>query len=228
MWNEIYNKELIYAPNCYTKCDGYCCNNFFGKYFSFLDKEAVILPLIDEEYKEYKQRGGIKNITETKKEIKFNDNKIFTIYLLKCKEKGLCNPHSNRPFICRTYPYLPTVDEYGNINGVIFAALIDNIINPYFHPCPLTKEEDIKQQLISNLSDIKFTPKMILALKLSELLIKYLQKEIDEFIDDKNIKSVIKKFEKIFLTNKIFKNPKFKQEANKIYNNLKRVYGDFL
>jgi len=228
MWNKVYEKEFIFAPECYKSCNSYCCNNFFGEYFSFLDKEAVILPLIDEEYEVYKKRGGIKNITETKKEITFNDNKKLTLYLLKCKEHGLCSPHNNRPFICRIYPYLPKVDLEGNIEGLLYASLIDNIIEKNYHPCPLTKQNDIKEELLNNLKDIKFTPKTILALKLAELLIIYLQKEIKEFINEKNKALVIKKFEKIFLGNKIFKNEQFKKEANEIYMKMKKRYGEFL
>ena len=226
-WSEIYEKDFIYVNECYKLCDGYCCKNFFGEYFKFLDKEAVILPLIDEEYEEYKKRGGIENINATKKEIFFED-KIFTFYLLKCKEKGLCNPHLNRPFICRVYPYLPVVDIDGNIIDFVYAALIDNLVNRDFHKCPLVKEESIKNSLKNNLKDISFSPKMIFALNLANLLVKYLKIYIPERMENSNIKDIVKKFEMLFLSNKIFKDKNFQLETKEIYNKVKDRYGDFL
>lgn len=228
-WNKIYEKNFIYANECYKTCDGYCCKNFFGTHFKFLDKDAVILPLIDDEYNEYKKRGGIKNINDiVKKEIPFDD-KIFTLYLLKCREKGLCNPHNNRPFICRIYPYFPVIDLDGNVVDFVYASLIDNLVDENYHKCTLIKDNSILKELRKNLLDISFSTKMILGLKLVELLIKYLKSYIPNKIDNKNKEqNIVTKFEMLFLSNKIFKNENFQLEAKQIYSQIKEKYGNFL
>ncbi len=222
MWSEIYQKELFLAPNCYKECDGYCCNNFFGKYYNILDKDSVILPMIDEEYEEYKKRGGIKNITEKKYEIKIKDKK-FVFYLLGCKEKGLCNPHSNRPFICRVYPYLPKVNIKGEIIGFNYASMMDIFYSSKkTHKCPLVTKDYIQQSIKQNLP--KLTPKMIFALILIDEVFKEIKKFIPEYIDKSDIQKFITKFEMLMLSSKVFKNI----NIEKIYEEVKKEYGEFL
>ena len=226
-WAEIYDKELIYAPNCWMECDGYCCQNFFGKHFKFLDKESVILPLIEEEYAEYKKRGGIENLKETKKTIPIKDKSI-TLYLLKCQEKGLCNPHQNRPFICRVYPYFPVVSQTGEIIDFTYAALMDNLVSKEYHKCPLTKEERTKKEIVKNLGTIE-DPKIIFIFMLTNLLIEHLKKYIPDRIDSpRSERKLVAKFEKLILGNKIFKDKSFKDEAAAIYDALVKQYGEFL
>jgi Fe-S-cluster containining protein len=218
-WSKLYEKELFRADNCYLKCDSYCCNNFFGKYYNFLDKDSVVLPLIDEEYEIYKKRGGIKNIKEKKYELNIGEKK-FIFFLLYCKEKGLCKPHTNRPFICRTYPFLPKVNEYGEIIGFNYASLFDIFFNKENHNCPLVKDKKIYNEWKQNLPE--FSPKMIFALMLLDALIEELKKLDLNFSE--SMKQSVNKLELILLSGKVFK----KIDVTKIYEKVKKVYGEFL
>jgi len=221
-WSEIYQKELFLAPECYKECSGYCCNNFFGKYYKILDKESVVLPMIDDEYEEYKKRGGIKNVKEKRYEIKVKDKK-FVFYLLSCKEKGLCNPHSNRPFICRIYPYLPKVNEKGEIIGFNYASIMDIFYSSKEkHNCPLVRKDYIKEEIKKNLP--KLSAKMIFALILVDEVFKEIKKFLPEYIDQNDKKKFISKFEMVILSGKIFKNI----DIVSIYEKVKQYHGEFL
>jgi len=227
-WDKIYKQEFFNAPNCYKECDSYCCNNFFGKYYNFLDKDAVIIPMLDDEYKVYKKRGGIKNIKEKKYKIEVTSNRFLTFYLLSCKEKGLCNPHSNRPFICRIYPYIPKVDYNSNIIGYNYASFMDIFYsNSIKHNCPLVAKDEnkIKEQIENNLP--KFDPKMIFVLTLIDEVIKHIKKYLPENIDKldiENQKKFIAKFEMLMLSGKAFK----EVDIGKIYKDISKIYGEFL
>jgi Fe-S-cluster containining protein len=226
-WSEIYDKELFLAPNCYLTCNGYCCNNFFGKYYSILDKESVILPMVDDEYQEYKKRGGIKNVNAKRYSIKIED-KEFVFYLLSCKEKGLCNPHQNRPLICKIYPYIPKVDTNGKIIDFNFASLMDIFYSfDEVHSCTLVKKEAdrIKSDITRNLPklDGKITFALILIDEAIKNIKKYLPQKIDTLSQNEQ-KKFIKKFEMLMLSGKAFK----EIDIQKLYEKVKNHYGEFL
>jgi len=227
-WNEIYDKELFQAPGCHTQCGGYCCNNFFGRYFNFLDKNSVALPLIDEEYEVYKKRGGVKNIKEKKYSIEVVKNKFLTFYLLSCKESGFCDPHSNRPFICKIYPYMPRVDYDSNIIGYNYASFMDIFYSDEkHHNCPLVAKEGnrIQDEITRNLP--KLSPKMIFALMIFDEVIRNIRSSLPaniDLLDEKDKKIFFAKFEMLMLTGRPFKNI----QTEKIYYELKKRSGEFL
>ena len=77
----------------------------------------MALPLLEKEFNEYKKSGGIIGLEEAKKieEFKLKNGAILRIFWLHCSLVGLCNPHQNRPLICKLYPFLPKVDNRGRI-----------------------------------------------------------------------------------------------------------------
>jgi Fe-S-cluster containining protein len=227
-WREIYETEFFQAPGCYLECGGYCCNNFFGKYYRFLDSESVVLPLIDDEYEIYRKRGGIENVDAKKYEIEVKPRKKLVFYLLHCREKGLCKPHTNRPLICRIYPYLPKLDDWGKGVGWQYASLMDIFYSSaQRHSCPLVREnaETIKREIMENMP--AWSPKMILALQLIDALIENIKTMIPEKIDTLNEeeqRALIAKFEMLILSGKAFK----AIDMAGIYDRLAKVHGDFL
>ena len=105
--------EFVNFPKCYESCGGYCCKGFKNANFKFFDGSYVALPLLEKEFNEYKKSGGIIGLEEAKKieEFKLKNGAILRIFWLHCSLVGLCNPHQNRPLICKLYPFLPKVDN---------------------------------------------------------------------------------------------------------------------
>jgi len=225
-WNKIYKEELFTAKNCYLECGGYCCNNFFGQYYSILDKNNVVLPMSDDEYNEYKKHK-VDNLKEKKYQIKIKD-KEFIFYLLFCNEKGLCNPHQNRPLICKIYPYIPKVNLEGEVIGFNYASFMDLFYSAKDkHNCPLVfkDEKRIQDEIIKNLPklDAKMIFIFILLDKVMEKLKSYFPTNIDK-LNQTELKKFILKFEMLLLTGKVFK----KINIEEIYEDVKNIYGDFL
>ena len=104
MYNHL---EFINFPKCYEGCGGYCCTGFKNNNFNFFSSEVMALPLLEKEFNEYKKSGGIIGLEEAKKieEFKLKNGAILRIFWLHCSLVGLCNPHQNRPLICKLYPF---------------------------------------------------------------------------------------------------------------------------
>jgi len=225
-WSELYEREFFSAPGCYLECGGYCCNNFFGRYYAILDRESVMIPMTDDEYEVYRSRGGIENVTVTRHEIAIGEGKRFVFYLLSCKEKGLCRPHANRPMVCRLYPRLPRVDEYGEIIGFNEASLMDLFYQKSAHPCPLVaKDQGVEEQIARNFP--KPDAKTIFALMLADAVMKALVRLLPEKLDtadEEQIRRLARRFEAAMLGGKIFRSI----DVVSIYKKVAAVHGEFL
>ena len=238
-WDKIYNSEFIHAPNCWKSCGGYCCKNFYGDQFKILDKQGVALPLLEAEYEYYKSIGGIKNITEPAKKRTFtlNNGKSFSIYILSCSCKGLCNPHNARPLVCRIYPYFPLVNASGDIEGFEYSALMDLFYRDpdKNHKCTLVREQaqKVKNELSINLQPLLADPQVVFIFMCLKELVSRLKTKMAGFIDnldDESKKRFIAKYEWMILTGKPWADKEFGERITAIYEEVKVANGnvDFL
>ena len=238
-WKEVYSKDMIYAPNCWKTCEGYCCKNFYGKYQSVLDNKGVALPMLESEYAHYKAIGGIENIPKPaqKRTFTLENGKSFNIYVLSCTAGGLCNPHGHRPLICRIYPYFPVLNEHGDILDFEFAALMDLFYsNPKkFHKCTLVRERDeqVKADLRKNIQPLLQDPEVIFVFMCLKALVDRLKDKMDGHIDgldDAQMKKFINKYEWMVLSGKPWRDSAFSQQISQIYERVKKAHGnrDFL
>ncbi|MDY3114065.1 MAG: hypothetical protein SOW25_07065 [Helicobacter sp.] len=230
-WEAIYKLDFINFTDCYKTCDSYCCKNFLGKHFKILDKEAVILPLLESEFNFYQKKGGISGIKDIKKEVfKLKNQKEFSLYFLTCTCKGLCTPHNLRPLICRIYPYFPCVSTRGEIIGFKAASFMDLFFKDNsFHPCTLVREHSIELQnsLRESLKPLMRYPLLIFSFKALEILAKFLELKMQ---DEANIfsESFFKKLEWNLISRKAWSVEACKNEISTSYDEIAKIYGDFL
>lgn len=234
-WSEVYNKEFVNSPECWNTCGGYCCKNFYGEHFNILDKNGVILPLLESEYLYYQEVGGISNINipARKRTFKILNGKEFSIYLLSCNCGGLCNPHGHRPLICRIYPYFPVVDQYGTIFDFEFSALMDLFYKDpaTSHKCTLVREESVRIQneLRVSLKPLLRDPEIVFIFRVLKLLVDRLKEKMGEHIDkldEKQLKKFISKYEWMILSGKPWSDSEFSQQVLEIYNEVKLAFND--
>ncbi|MDA3969557.1 hypothetical protein [Helicobacter ibis] len=224
IWEYIYNTEFVAFKDCHLTCNGYCCT--MNKEFSILSK--ITLPLLEDEYSYYEQNGGISNIDEIKKEeFTLLNGKNLTLYYLICDCKGLCNPHSMRPLICRIYPFIPKISYKGECEGFLYASFFDVIYNDTNHPCTLVREhkEEIFENLKEKLEPLLHEPKLIFAFKALEIVYSYLLAKLDLTQD---INTLNKKLEFLLLSRKAWNNEDFKQEITQSYEKIVKNFGEFL
>lgn len=225
IWEYVYNTEFVAFKDCYLSgCGGYCCD--ISKDFSIIS--SITLPLLEEEYNYYRQKGGIQNINDFKKEeFILQNGKKFTLYYLICNCKGLCNPHSMRPLICRIYPFIPKVSFKGECEGFLYASLFDVIYNDLNHPCTLAREnkEEIFITLQEKLKPLLLKPKLIFAFKTIEILYTHLLSRLNL---NKDLSKCNKRLEFLLLSRKAWKSEAFKHEISQAYEEIAKNFGDFL
>lgn len=235
-WKKIYSTSFFDAPQCWTTCDGYCCKNFFGNYFTIFNKDSVVLPMFEDEYLYYESIGGIKNIPKaTKHTFELNSKEKFSVYFTKCNAKGMCDPHCARPLICRIYPYFPIVNVKGEIIDFEYAAFMDLFYeNKLNHPCTLVREQSaqIKQQIQNSFQEsLKENPKLIFTFKLLELLALFVKNHFPIHLDklsEEEKKTFFKNYEITMLKGTIWKKEEFKNKVLQTYIQIKNHYGNFL
>lgn len=236
-WKDIYDTQFVFFDDCWKTCDGYCCKNFFGGYLNILDKDSVVLPMLEDEFLYYQSIGGISNITDTPKKQTFTlkNGKEFTIYFLSCKCKGMCEPHSSRPIICKIYPYFPIVDYNGEILGYENCALMDIFYSDkHKHKCTLVNTHNIQLSLQLDVSMKKLLkyPIFIFTFMVMKLFIDKLRDNMPhkiDLLDDNGKKKFFLKYEMNILSGKPWKRNSFADEIVDIYNKVASRYGaDFL
>lgn len=237
MYNHL---EFINFPKCYEGCGGYCCTGFKNNNFNFFSSEVMALPLLEKEYKQYIKSGGIKEKVELKKieEFRLKNSRILKIYWLYCNAKGLCDPHENRPLICKLYPLLPKVDSSGKILDFFSASLFDLFYDKFSHPCLLISDsfEEVKEQLKISVKVLLDDPLYIFAFRVCYLLCEYLKEYLKKkfgshFIADINrgeVQEFWQKVQWLLLTRKAWRNEKFYSEVCDIYDEIANVWGEFL
>lgn len=232
--------EFVNFPKCYESCGGYCCKGFKNANFKFFDGSYVALPLLEKEFNEYKKSGGIIGLEEAKKieEFKLKNGAILRIFWLHCSLVGLCNPHQNRPLICKLYPFLPKVDNKGEILDFFSATFFDLFYDKSSHPCTLVAqhEDEVKAQLKNSLEPLLKDPLYIFAFRACELLAVYLRnllkKEFGSYlinkINDENHAKFWQKAEMLLLLRKAWRNQEFYNEICDIHDEIAQIWGEFL
>ncbi|WP_169752727.1 hypothetical protein [Campylobacter mucosalis] len=223
-WKNIYSSEFIHSPKCYESgCNGCCCKNFFAPdKFRINNSQNATLPILKTEFDFYKANGGICGLDEPKKlEFVLLNGKKFIIYMLNCTKKGLCNPHSNRPLICRLYPFLPRINPQGEIKGFYEASLMDI----FETRCTLVNNDNIKEKLKTLLKPFLNNPEIIFALMVGEKLNQYLKEYMNQNFhrDDRFYHNL----EFVLMSLKAWNNQKFKQEIADIYDQVFSIGGGY-
>ena len=177
-----YKKEYIYAPKCYESCAGYCCAGFTNENFKLIRSNFIALPLFDIEYQEYLKAGAIDGMEVAKKSEKFRlkGGQTITLHWLHCDKKGLCNPHANRPLVCKLYPILPKVSPNGEILGFFNGTIFDLFFSDKSHPCTLIRQnrQETQDMLKANLKDLLKDPNYIFIFMAANIAVEHLQNYI--------------------------------------------------
>ncbi len=235
-----YKIEFVNFPKCYEDCNSYCCRGFNNEHFKMIKYDFVAIPLLEKEFLEYKKSGGIKGLEEPKKieVFKLRGGQIIKIFWLQCHLKGLCNPHSNRPLMCKVYPLMPKVNNKGEIKDFLPATFFDLFFDDTTHPCTLVakSKEDVKRQLNTSLAPLLSDPLYIFAFRACEVLAKYLKDELikdfgSHFISNipkEQISKFWQKVEMLLLFRKAWRNEKFYNEISDIHDEIAAIWGEFL
>ncbi len=239
-FKNLKDKEYVFFKECYKTCNGYCCNNFHADKFKFINKDNVILPMIEHEFLAMQNSGGMDNVKDYKeKTFTLKCGKKLKVYFLECGVKGLCSPHCNRPLICKIYPYFPLVNENGDFLGVREVAMLDLFYkDDKNHPCTLvnTHKEQLLKEYKQSIKELLKEPIMIFIFMLLEILDKYLMNYFKGYYDepfldvlDENAKKdFFAKYETNALLFKAYRNNGFADEVNDLYLRLEAKYGEKL
>ncbi|EGK8007577.1 hypothetical protein IO395_001488 [Campylobacter lari] len=235
-FDTLQDKEFIFAPQCYKTCNGGCCHNIHAQYFKFNKSSAVILPMLEVEYLSLKQAGNTYLENGKVNTLTLKNGKKINIYFAKCDLKGLCNPHSLRPLICKLYPYYPQVDYDGNFLGVKPCALFDIFYkDAQKHYCTIThkKSDDFLKEFEQNTQVLRREPIMIFVFKALEVV----EETLKQYTYDHYGKAVYLEeltheekfdffaFQEInSMTMQAYRNEKFISKIQDIYDNLEVRY----
>ena len=123
-WNAIYESDLVYEANCWTKCgDAHCCS--FSQHksrFMFMGrKHFQELPLLPGEYEYLAQTGRLRQFGEYKHkrtELALQGGDVVVLDSIVSYRPGCACEHAHRPTICRLYPLFPVFDIDGRLVGV--------------------------------------------------------------------------------------------------------------
>lgn len=235
-----YKTEFIHSPQCYKTCNSYCCSGFQNENFSFIKHNFVMLPLLEHEFKEYKKNGCVKGLEEPKniESFKLKNGHIVRLYWLQCELGGLCQPHQNRPLICKLYPFLPKVNAKGDILGYMPATFFDMIFDKDNHPCTLVRESShkLQEELNNSLAPLLKEPAYIFAFMVCELLLERLQSMLNNkfgsYLLNKIPKNKTKEYyqnlEISLLLRSNWKNKEFFDKVNEIHDQIAKIWGEFL
>ncbi|MEE3705414.1 hypothetical protein V2I29_07480 [Campylobacter sp. CX2-8023-23] len=235
-----YKQEYIYSPKCYESCGGYCCAGFTNQHFKLIRSNFIALPLFDIEYQEYLKAGAIDGMEMAKKSEKFKlkGSQTFTIHWLHCDKKGLCNPHQNRPLICKLYPILPKVNAKGEIIGFFNGTIFDIFFTDFSHPCTLIKEQrkNIEDMLKANLKELLKNPNYIFIFKVAQIVVEHLQNYIKAkfgtYIIDEIPSNKVAEFwsqiEMAMVLRRAWNSDKFISDINRAYEEIAKIWGEFL
>ncbi len=235
-----YKQEYIYTPKCYESCAGYCCAGFTNPNFKLIRSNFIALPLFDIEYQEYLKAGAINGMEVAKKSEKFKlkGGQTIILHWLHCDKKGLCNPHSNRPLVCKLYPILPKVSSSGEILGFFNGTIFDLFFSDKSHPCTLIREnrQETQDMLKSNLTDLLKDPNYIFIFKAAQIAVEHLQNYIKDifgtYIIDEIPQDKVALFwgevEMAMMLRRAWNTPKFIDDINEAYENIARIWGEFL
>ncbi|WP_086251358.1 hypothetical protein [Campylobacter devanensis] len=235
-----YKKEYIYAPKCYESCAGYCCAGFTNPNFKLIRSNFIALPLFDIEYKEYLKAGAINGMEVAKKSEKFKlkGGQTIILHWLHCDKKGLCNPHANRPLVCKLYPILPKVSPNGEILGFFNGTIFDLFFSDKSHPCTLIREnrQETQDMLKANLKDLLKDPNYIFIFMVANIAVEHLQNYIKAkfgtyIIDDiapNKLAEFWNEVEMAMVLRRAWNTHEFASDIEKTYKSVAQIWGEFL
>ena len=122
IFEEIYQTDLVYVPDCWKLCgDAHCCNfSRYKKRFRMIARTPFQeLPLLPGEYEFLLSRGWESQFQEFEHrvvEFPLDDFVIRAESVVSLRPGCACD-HGTRPTICRLYPLLPVFDDAGQLAG---------------------------------------------------------------------------------------------------------------
>jgi hypothetical protein len=120
-WDAIYETDLVYEANCWTKCgDAHCCS--FSRHksrFMFMGrKHFQELPLLPGEYDYLRQTGRLEQFGDHKHkrtEFTLRGGGVMILDSIVSYRPGCACEHAHRPTVCRLYPLFPVLDIEGRL-----------------------------------------------------------------------------------------------------------------
>lgn len=149
-WAEIYATNFVDVPRCWDRyqCGSYCCRTSHDDFaFRFIRRNMVWLPLMPEEYRYLSSVGKLQDYDKgaiVRYATEFLPGKVAAVYMMRCKQGGMCLHCEFRPLICRVYPYFPVPTPDGCLETMDFSSIYDvaRAMKDGHVACPIRAADD--------------------------------------------------------------------------------------
>lgn len=239
-WAAVHAQTYVFETDCWNKCNGFCCSSHHPDFsFQLLPAHGAAIFYFDEEYEWLAGQGlapCFDGIETRKISLEFGAPQPLSFVINFCGLKGGCKGIINKPFHCLIYPFMPVLDNWGNLIDVAPASIFDltAILQTGKSMCPLWKER--KDHYVSQwrndehlLAPLRH-PKIIFYLAAYKI---FTENYSALLLNENSLRRLIgpefwKAWELQYLGKRFFGFDALKKLFYEKHNELKGIYGDFL
>jgi|GEM_PF-6382978 len=143
VWRDIEAIAFIKQHGCWNDCGGgRCCSNNIPELdFKFIHKNGTNIIYMDGEWNYLSHHGLVPSSSIQTHSLDFGGPQPLRIHQARCSLLGLCEGKLSKPLLCRTYPYVPQMDEAGNLLGLLPGSIFDLTAQTFGFdlPCSVSK-----------------------------------------------------------------------------------------
>jgi len=145
-WAAVHSQTYVYEPGCWEKCSGFCCSSRHPDFsFRLLPSRGTAIFYFQEEYEWLAKQNlapALDGLATRQTDFDFGGPEPLSFVFHFCGLEGGCQGKLGKPLHCLIYPFMPVLDNRGQLLDVTPGSIFDltALLQTGQSLCPLWEE----------------------------------------------------------------------------------------